>query len=130
MSTDPLKRVSEDSGPPATPEEPLYGRLLPPNIPGWSYPADEHVHPLEKPANAPHASARPVHEHAGHEAAEHPVAVQDRRRLARLSGLLPDVLRPARPGHDYVGGMIAGLAVVTVGIALLLFALMAKSCQP
>jgi hypothetical protein len=118
-----LKLVKTDSGPPDTAEEPVYGRLVPPTVPGWSYPAEEHAYGREKPSIVPLASSHASHQQPKKGDGERPFAHEYQPRLARLSGLPPDVLRPVRQGHDYVGGMIASIGVVTVGVALLLLEL-------
>jgi hypothetical protein len=99
-----LKLVKNDAGPSDTTEERVYGRLVPPTVPSWSYPVSE--------------------QQRGKEEGERPVEEVRPPRLALLPGLQAEVLRPVRLGHDYVGGMIASLGVLTVGITLLLFQLM------
>ena len=41
-------------------------------------------------------------------------------RLGRLPGIRWDLLLPIRLGYDYVGGLVAALLVVTVGVTLIL----------
>jgi hypothetical protein len=84
----------------------LFGRLELPTIPPWSYPPHAHhstnaERPNEEPSQSRYEEA--YQEHA-----------------ARLQEMPPEVLRPIRVGHDYVGGWIAGLIVLTLAITLLL----------
>ena len=54
-----LTHLNKTSAQPDTAEEPMYGRLVPPTVPGWSYPSDEHLHRdehlrrMEQPAIPP-----------------------------------------------------------------------------
>lgn len=117
-----LSRVMKTSDQSERNDAPVFGRLVAPGIPSWSYPADEHFHRGEKKAK-PMASPSPTHEGPERKKDEEQAAEVRGPRLARLPGLPLDVLLPVRQGHDYVGGMIASLCVVTAGITLLLLEL-------
>ncbi len=108
-----LKLVKSGAGPSEINEEHVYGRLVPPTVPPWSYPVAERRREevVEQQREKKEEGERPVEE-------VHPL------RLALLPGLQAEVLRPVRLGHDYVGGIIASIGVITIGLALLLFQLM------
>ena len=85
----------------------LFGKLELPAMLPWSYPPHAH-----------HAARTDRQKKGEPGQSSHAGPYQD--IAARLKEMPPEVLLPVRTGHDYVGGWIASLIVLTVGITLLL----------
>jgi len=101
MIADALKQLRNGMNPAVAVERPLYGKLVSPTVPHWSYPHHETTI-------------------AANDAVTHRSTQACAVRLARLPGLNPDVLRPMRAGHDDIGGQIACFGIVMFSIFLVL----------